>query len=491
MNGQTARLIAWGGAALLITLGAAVQTEAQSPAFKVIAHFNLTNGDIPGGGLVQGLDGNFYGATHWGGTNSGCENSQGCGTIFRVTPTGQITTLYDFCSQQNCSDGSGPNGPLTLGTDGNFYGTTIESFSNDTIFKITPAGKFTVLYTVLGIVDGSSPNPGLVEGPDGNLYGTMVQGGLTKQCGSGCGTVFRITSSGKLTLLYSFTGLGDGAYPSALIRSANGTFYGVTNIGGDQTCKCGTVFEITPQGVLTTVHSFVGTDAAYPSSPLIQATGGNLFGTSTGGGTCGTVFKVTPQGDVTTLHDFGSQSSNDGCFPTAQLVLATDGNFFGTTSGASEEIQVPGTIFRIGGQGNLRTLHTFLSQMDCIAGPCTAPAGGLVQGTDGSFYGTTSAGGDAACQPVGCGYVFNVSTALGPFVRTLPVMGRLGSQVKILGTDLTGATSVTFNGIAANFTVVSPTEIVTSVPTGAASGTVQVATPTGTLNSNATFQVLQ
>ena len=240
------------------------------------------------------------------------------------------------------------------------------------------------------------------------------------------GTVFKITPSGTLTTLWNFD-LTHGSYPVGLVQAADGHLYGITELGGDD--NAGTVFKISTGGTLMTLLSFDATDGAYPEAALVQATDGSFYGTTGGGGSgrcdagCGTVFKITSRGKLTPLHRF----------------VETDGS---------------------------------------------DPYGGLIQGTDGSFYGTTYAGGSSSN-----GTVFRLSVGLGPFVKTLPTSGTVGASVIILGTNLTGTTGVSFNRTAATFTVVSSSEITTSVPTGATSGTVQVTTPSGVLLSNLAFQV--
>jgi uncharacterized repeat protein (TIGR03803 family) len=281
----------------------------------------------------------------------------------------------------------------------------------------------------------------------------------------------------------------DGADPSAaLVQARNGNFYGSTNLGG--LYGNGTIFKITPGGTLTSLHSF--TIHVQSVSTLVQGASGNFYGTTTSGDGnaqtcppdgCGTVFEITPQGTLTTLHKF---VLTDGEFPNGPLVLGTDGNFYGTTvyGGVPQNGRCSsgcGTIFQITPQGTLTTLHVFQWPEG------ETPEAGLVQGTDGNFYGTTASSGDINCT--GCGTVFSLSMGLGPFVRTLPISGSVGRSVKILGTDLTGATSVTFNGTAATFTVVSATEITTTVPTGATTGAVKVVAPSGTLSSNVSFRV--
>jgi uncharacterized repeat protein (TIGR03803 family) len=284
------------------------------------------------------------------------------------------------------------------------------------------------------------------------------------------------------TSLYSFCSLNcaDGEYPvAALVQVPNGNLYGTTYHGGSH--GFGTVFEITPSGTLTTRHSFRGElkDGEYPAG-LIQAADGNVYGTASGGANnnAGTVFKITPSGTLTTLYSFCSQSlCTDGEYVQAGLVQATDGDFYGTTSGAGTPGN--GTVFKITLSGTLTTLHSF----DGADG--SDPYAGLVQATDGNFYGTTSSGGVN-----GRGTVFSLSVGLGPFVETLPTAGRVGAKVILLGTTLTGASSVTFNGAAATFTVNSTgTAIATRVPAGATTGTVQVVTPGGMLSSNVPFLV--
>ncbi len=304
----------------------------------------------------------------------------------------------------------------------------------------------------------------------------------------GYGTVFRTTPSGALTTLYSFCSCGDGANPNALAQAANGDFYGTTSGEGP-----GTVFKITPNGTLTTLHSFCSqsncADGFGPDGALVQATNGDLYGTTAGGGGpigAGTVFKITPAGALTTLYSFCPQGPpcTGGSSPYAGLVQGTDGNFYGTTSGGGA--YGGGTVFEITPSGTLTMLYSFCSQTGCTDG--SVPYAGLVQGTDGNFYGTTTGFGEAGTY----GTVFSLNAGLGPFVETQPTAGPVGATAKILGTNLTGATSVSFNGTAAVFTVVSPSLITTIVPAGATTGTVQVVTPNapnGTLSSDVPFRV--
>jgi uncharacterized repeat protein (TIGR03803 family) len=230
------------------------------------------------------------------------------------------------------------------------------------------------------------------------------------------------------------------------------------------------------------------TDGEYPLAGLIQATNGDFYGTTYDGGGncapdgCGTIYKITPSGTLTTLYSFCPQSyCTDGALPNAGLIQGTDGDLYGTTfwGGTSGY----GTVFKITTLGKLTTLYSFsCSQTDCTDG--RYPVAGLIQGTDGNLYGTAYQGGTKDV-----GTVFRLSVGLGAFVETQPTSGTVGTPVDILGTDLTGTTSVTFNGTAATFTVVSASEITTSVPTGATTGYVEVTTPSGTLTSNTKFVV--
>ncbi|MFZ0311774.1 MAG: choice-of-anchor tandem repeat GloVer-containing protein [Candidatus Korobacteraceae bacterium] len=293
------------------------------------------DGADPQAGLVQASDGNFYGTTSQGGANN-------LGTVFKITPTGTLTMLHSF----NTTDGASPISVLLQSTDGNFYGTT-QSGGNGggTVFKITPAGMLTTLHSFTGGSDGYAPEDGLVQGSDGNFYGTTNQGGAH----SG-GTVFKVTPSGTLTTLYNFCsqmGCTDGEDPfGVLVQAIDGNFYGTTGEGG---IGVGTVFKITPTGMLTTLHSFTGGSDGYaPEDGMVQATDGNLYGTTNLGGahSGGTVFKITLSGTLTTVYNFCSQSGcTDGRSSYAGLVQAADGNFYGTTNagGANGD----GTAFKL------------------------------------------------------------------------------------------------------------------------------------------------
>ncbi len=455
----------------------AIGSPAQT--FTTLVSFNGTDGSDPEyGPLVQGTDGNFYGTTGEGGATYGGAVG-GNGTVFKITPTGTLTTLYNFCSQPYCTDGSIPWAGLVLATDGNFYGTTAQGGANGwgTVFKITPTGTLTTLYSFCAqpnCTDGASPNFGLVQATNGNFYGATQAAPVF----GNSGTVFEITPTGTLTTLHTFDGTTDGASPGTLVQATDGNLYGTTGGG------YGTVFKITPQYpyTLTTLHTFDITDGSGPVGPLVQATDGNFYGTTIQGGAnnscsygCGTVFKITPQYPytLTTLHSF---DGTDGSYPIAGLVQATDENLYGTTEegGGSSACSTfgCGTVFEITPGGTLTTLHTFEGPPDG-----SFPAATLLQATNGNLYGTSIWGGTSntcATGPnssVGCGTVFSLSVGL-PFIPPSQVAttasGLAYSRVtqtfngtvtlKNIGTSaITGPFQIFFYGMPARVTLVNAT----------------------------------
>jgi uncharacterized repeat protein (TIGR03803 family) len=450
-----------------IALPAQTTTITPSVTFTTLHSLDKGDGTYPFAGLIQGTDGRLYGTTYRGGDTRN-------GTIFNIAPNGRLKLLYTFC-EPNCPDGAKPASGLIQDASGNYYGTTLfgGAHHRGTIFQITPGGKLTTLYSFCPhprkTCPAGPPLPtGLVQGSDGGFYGTTFYGGANNY-----GSIFSINAGGNLKTIYSFDVEG-GYYPHAgLVEGANGKFYGTTANGGAN--GDGTAFEITAGGTLTTLHSFDRTDGTYPEAGLVRGTDGMFYGTTYAGGANnnGTVFKITPSGALTTLHSFDGK---DGFATFAALIQGTDGNFYGATfDGGSNG---DGTIFRITPKGALTTLHNF----DGTDGE--NPFAALVQDTNGTFYGTTYIGGDN-----NHGTVFRLSVGLGPFVETQPTSGKVGVAINILGTKLARAISVTFNGTAATFTVVSSTLITTTVPTGATTGKVQVVTPSGALSSNVPFRV--
>lgn len=478
-------------AALLFCALSATASFAQT--FNTLADFNKAPSPRGPLVLIQGFDGNFYGTTSVGVASGQCQSFY-CGTIFKMTPQGDLTTLHNFCTEANCPDGQLPSS-LLQATDGNFYGTTLTGGAGcapGTLFRMTTSGKFTTLHSFCG-PDGGEPI-GLMQAADGDLYGTAFEGGV------GYGTVFKFTTAGKFTTLFSFTA-ETGSFPIAgLIQARDGNFYGTTSATGGLACmqdldSCGTAFRLTPGGSLTTIHTFCASDCSDGAQPgqLVQGTDGSLYGLATIGGDsissycyygCGTLFKITPAGDFSTLYTFCS-SSDINCangYSPAALVQGTDGNIYGTASSGGDLSNKNckkgcGTIFAITPEGTLTTLHTF----EYLDG---RQPGSLIQSTNGGFYGVTKDGGSGLY-----GTVFSLSTGLSPFVGIAPEMGKVGANVIINGTGLTGTTGVAFDGTAAEFQIVDGT-VIARVPTGATTGFVKVNTPSDTLTSSAPFQVL-
>jgi uncharacterized repeat protein (TIGR03803 family) len=471
----------WNAAYTLFVLCAATAVLSPAQDFKTMASFNGTNGSNTLAPLVQGTDGNLYGTTPAGG-------AYGYGTIFRVSPKGKLTALYSFCAQVGCPDGREPHAAMIQSTDGNFYGTT--AFGGiqgnyGTVFKISPPGKLKTVYLFCAhtqCTDGAFPYGGLVQASDGDFYGTTNEGGdLTCNAPYGCGTVFKISRRGTLTKLHNFH-FTDGALPwSELIQARDGNFYGTTSGGG--TYGEGTVFRITPKGRLTMLYSFCAqtncADDVLPYGALVQVADGSFYGTTEGdndNNNFGSVFKITSSGEFTSLHRF---VISDGSDPNDGLVQAMNGKLYGTTtSGGYRNL---GTIFEITPSGALTTLYNFCVPSNCDDGGYPSI---LVQATDGRFYGTTEVGG-----AYNDGTVFSLGVELPPFVETQPTSGKARTAVAILGTNLTGATSLTFNGTSATFKVVSKSEIRTTVPVGATTGRVEVTTPKRRLKSNVVFRV--
>jgi uncharacterized repeat protein (TIGR03803 family) len=292
----------------------------------------------------------------------------------------------------NGTDGANPYAGMIQGTDGYLYGTTTGGGMNfsGNVFKMTRGGKVTSIYDFCSLpncADGEIPVTSLTRGNDGNFYGTTQSGG-TK---GGFGTIFKLTPAGVLTTLHSFSGQ-DGAAPySPLLLASNGDFYGTTNEGAQY--GAGSFFTITPAGVLTTLHNFCSlgscSDGQSPVGPLIQGRDGSIYGTTYAGGDyaacnvdgCGIVYKIDLSGNMTTLHTF---QVSDGDYPSTGVILGANGTLYGTTNsgGANSD----GTVFSIDSGGTFTTIYNF-GGSDGV-GPSS-----MLLGSDGNFYGTTLYGG--------------------------------------------------------------------------------------------------
>ena len=377
-----------------------------------LASFTSTTGEVPNGGLIQASDGNFYGATTTGGT-------LGAGTFFKATSAGAITVLHNFDPN---AEGSFVSSALAQGTDGNFYGTLVNSGPNNggSVFKITPAGSITILHAFSGS-DGNSPFGGVVQASNGIFYGTTDGGGANS-----FGTIYSVTSAGAFNMLYQFTG-PDGSAPIAtLVQGSDGKLYGTASGGGAN--SSGAFFTYTIGGTLKTIYSASsGTDAT-PDGPLVENSDGNFYGTSDFGGANedGAIFRLTPSGTLTVLYSF--TDATDGANPYANLTLGSDGNFYGTANqgGTGQN----GTLYKVTSAGALTPLYSFPAPTSAI----TFPWAPFIQGNNGVFYSVTGNGGSSS---EGSMYSLSFSTPI-----TAPVQLSLSQSQITLGSSATLSWSV-------------------------------------------------
>jgi uncharacterized repeat protein (TIGR03803 family) len=536
-------------AVLVLAVAAATGVHAQT--CTMLHSFDKNLGDplrmVYPGIVAQGRDGNLYSTSLAGGQGSNAD-----GTTFWVTPSsGALKVVYSF----DIFNFHSPSSGLTLGTDGFFYGTSTVGISNPgTIFKADSGGNVIVpvLYSFTGLSDGGDPMAPPIEGTDGNFYGTTFSGGGTTDGG----VVYKI-AAGKFAMLHAF-GSTEGAGSTApLVQGSDGYFYGTTSFGGSGATAEGTVFKITSAGKLTTIYKFDITHGRQPIAPLVQGSDGNFYGTTTEGGAngFGVVFKITHAGKLTLLHSF---SGTDGQTPLAGLVQANDGTFYGTAS-AGGKLGF-GNVYKITSAG------VFTSVCDFDKSTGASPEVTLIQHTNGVFYGDTATGGTAnmgvfysvndSQQPfvslmtisgkvgktveiLGQGFtgttgVFfngvsaaftidpvnpdtyltatvpagatkgkvtvvistgtltsnNVFTVLPTILSFNPTSGAVGASVVVTGSGLTKASKVTFGGVkATTFTVNSDSQVTATVPTGAKTGKIGITTPAGAASSSGTFTV--
>ncbi len=401
---------------IFISFANSFHSPARAQSVSIIHSFGTSAGDglSPIGGLFQASDGTLYGTTSSGG--------QGFGTIFKITTSGTITTLHTFGDGTVANDGQNPNSALMMASDGYLYGTTTNggAGSEGTVFRISTSGVMNIVHAFgdghYGN-DGYQPYSGLIQASDGFLYGTTESGGL------GYGTIYKMALDGAEYAVLHFFGSGvanDGNSPfSGVIQASDGFLYGTTSGGGgavENSTSGGTVYKISTSGDMTILHSFGDGSVAsaemapYPSvvqagdgmnpyAPLVQASDGNLYGTTKYGGSTGNsnllsgdgvVFKITTSGTVTILHSFGDGSvANDGVASSAGLVQGADGFLYGVTieGGSANE----GTAFKISTTGTETILHSFGD--GSVSGDGQAPTNALILATDGNFYGATKNGG--------------------------------------------------------------------------------------------------
>jgi uncharacterized repeat protein (TIGR03803 family) len=470
----------------LLFLWATMVISAHTQTFTKLLDLTPTTGEFPASPLVQGLDGNLYGTT----SNAG---AYGGGTFFQLTPSGTLSVLYDFCfnDNNNCPDGAEPAGSIVLAPDGSFYGTTKGSFTggeDSTIYNITSAGSLTTLHTFCGFVSCSgafASSGGLTLAGNGNLYGTS-----NPPDGSSAydNLVYSMTPSGTVQTRLKVCPnqiCPTNAGPFGTLLQASGGYLIGPGPGG--TNGVGAIYKMSPLGTPSILYSNCVDSACHggisTNTPLVQNAAGNLFGTNLAGGGgphctisqgCGTAFQLVGTA-FTVLHPFCNWlNCLDGGRPTA-LIQGSDGNFYGATS--SFGAHNGGVIFKVTNTHQYTVLHAFATADG------TVPQAALMQATDGTLYGTTTQGGNQQ------GTIFKISLGLPAFVKTVQPAGKVGDSIVILGNGLTGSSSVTFNGAAATFTVVSDTEITATVPSGATTGSIQVVTPSRTLFSLVNFPI--
>jgi uncharacterized repeat protein (TIGR03803 family) len=470
---QMSRLQALAAVAVIV---AASVTTVHAQTYTDLYNLGSNSGDpeTPAwiGLFAQGRDGNLYSTSTNGGLNNNSE-----GTVFQLSPSGTMTRLWSFDGTNKINSGFYPYSGLTLGTDGNFYGTTYAGGSTGagTVFKVTASGKITTLHSISGCPEGDYIYAPPIEGLDGNFYGTASDGGCEV-----FGTVYKITPAGKLTVIYTFPGTSKLAYPMALTLGADGNFYGTTRAakGG-----YGAVFKITTRGKLTVLHTFTDFGQS-PKGMIIQANDGNFYGTTEGGGVngFGAIYKMTPAGALTILHSF-SETDGLGLHPLAGLLQATDGKFYGATGSNTSS----GVLFQITSAGKYRVLLNLTNTTGKFPG--ANPQVALFQHTNGTLYGDTYGGGTG--KLCFCGVLYSLGMKLGPFVSFVGPLfeGKVGKTIEILGQGFTGTTNVSFRGVSATFAVVSDTYLTAVVPATATTGSVTVTTPGGTLTSNKIFRV--
>jgi uncharacterized repeat protein (TIGR03803 family) len=420
--------------ALLSTFLVSQSVEAQ--VYSIVYSFTGVNGIGPGSSLAQDTAGNLYGVSPYG-DGQGCYS--GCGAVYKLDPTGRFTVLYTF---QGKPDVANPEGVI-LDAKGNLYGTTQGGGSSNSqacgsgcgaVFKLATTGEETILHSFAGPPgDGMFPYAGAIRDARGNLYGTTLYGGAYSAFGNpGEGTIFKVTAAGKETVLYDFTGQADGGMPWASLLLRNGVLYGTTSRGGTGPCGdifgngCGTVFRL--EGKKETVlYSFNNkSDGGYPLASLISDKAGNLYGTTAYGGDlkcvqppvklipsskppieqppsgCGTVFKISPTGKETVLYTF--TGTTDGSEPGTALTMDSAGNLYGSTSFGGDPTcgytgngySGCGTIFKIDTAGTFSVLHAF-------SGPDGAYPGDLIQDHEGNLYAPAFGG------PANAGIIFKLT----------------------------------------------------------------------------------
>jgi len=455
-------------AALLVLGLGLTPLAAHAQTYTDLHDFNINAGDpftFVNGRLAQGRDGNFYSESNQGGSFLK-------GTVFQLTPSGTVTIIYSFTGN---ADGQFPEGGITLGADGNFYGDakTGGTGNNGTVFKVTPSGTLTLLHTFTNKGDGLNPMYSLILNPNGNFYGATSQGN-----NSAPETIFQVAPSGTFKTVRTLT-TAQGFSGGQLSQGSDGNLYGGTNAGGAN--GLGTAFKMTPGKVVTVLHDFNGTDGAFAAFGLVQASDGKFYGATKGGGSAnaGVIYSLTSSGMFTVLHNLNGTS--DGSTPFGQLLVASDGNLYGTAVSGGTTFVNCGTIFKVTPAGAYSVVHNFDRTSGCN------PEEQLIQGTDGLLYGLVTGGGNHDGRG---GVFYSLDLGLPAFAGLVTTTAAEGANVGVLGQGFSGASVVKFGGVQATaISVTGSTFINVTVPAGALTGPVTVTTGSTTLTSTQTFLV--
>jgi uncharacterized repeat protein (TIGR03803 family) len=460
-------------AAVVAFAGSATPSQAQTPTTLHAFPLGSIDACEPEDNIVQGRDGNMYGV----GVSCG---TAGTGAVYKISTTGTESVVFSFPNTwSSCFSG------LTLGSDGNFYGTCFTTpTGNGSIFQVTPVGVFTDKHDFTGANGDTQPTYGPIQATDGNYYG------VTGFYPFSCGNIYKMTSAGVYTNLHTFSG-SDCGPASSLFQASDGNLYGTLfacaiNSGTGVGC----VYKISTAGVFKEIYGFSSSTGQNPCTGVIQARNGNLYGATNQGGAnnFGNIYKLTTAGVHTDLHDFNDTtdaSCGDNVGRTnVNLLQVTDGTFYGVNG-----INGPsggGSIYKL---TSANVFTAFLFPNPTVDGDM--PLSTLLQNTNGLAYGTTPAGGPTSCNPCQ-GVFFSVATGDAPFVNLEPTQrtGLVGSSVGMFGQGFSSSSVVKFGGVASTSVTRSGSTYLTArVPVGALTAAVTVTTGSTTLTSPQTFKV--
>jgi uncharacterized repeat protein (TIGR03803 family) len=452
--------------------GAAVPAQAQTPTTLHGFQNVPTDACEPENNIIQGRDGNMYGVGLYCGTNN-------TGAVYKISPTGAESVIFSFPSNWSfCFSG------LTLGSDGNFYGTCFSTpGGNGGIFKLTPAGVFTDVHDFNGVNGDTEPLYAPIQATDGNYYGTTGYDPYS------CGNIYQLTAAGVYKSLHTFSG-SDCGPASSLFQASDGSLYGTLYTCAINASGLGCVYKITTAGVFKEIYGFSSSSGYLPCTGVIQGKDGKLYGATNEGAAnnFGNIYKLTTAGVHTNLHDF-DQTTDASCVDNegrtnVNLLQANDGTFYGVNGSYGPNGN--GSIYKL---TSANVFTAFLFPNPPVDG--NAPLSTLIQNTNGRVYGTTPSGGPISC-PHCQGVFFSVATGDAPFVNLEPTQKTaiVGTKVGMFGQGFSSGSVVKFGGVASSSVTLSHTTYLTAkVPAGALTGAVTVTTGSTTLTSPQTFKV--